>query len=176
MFARSAADAIPRTRQVVGARKTMITVFFTAKKLVVFYVLPRGSTFNQLYFIKNTFLDLKTANLYFRRQKTGSAFWVHMGNAMGRNGSKVRSKIKKNYISKMPHSPYSPDISPCDFWLFGMLKRILRDRELSSSDEIEDAIAQESNTLTFHDAQSVFRDWTRRIAWVTENDGDYISE
>jgi hypothetical protein len=46
MFARSAADVISRTRQAVGAAKTMITVFFTAKKLIMFNVLPRGSTFN----------------------------------------------------------------------------------------------------------------------------------
>jgi hypothetical protein len=47
MFARSAAYAIPRTRHVVGA-KNLITVFFAAKKLIAFDVIPRGSTFNQL--------------------------------------------------------------------------------------------------------------------------------
>jgi hypothetical protein len=74
MFARLAADVIPRTRQVVGAKKTMITVFFTAKKLIVFGVLPRGNTFNQLYFINHMFPHLQTANLDFRRQKTRSTF------------------------------------------------------------------------------------------------------
>jgi hypothetical protein len=52
------------------ARETMITVFFTAKKLIVLDVLPRGSTFNQLYFINYIFPDLETANLNFRRQET----------------------------------------------------------------------------------------------------------
>jgi hypothetical protein len=61
-----------------GAKKTMITVSFTAKKLIVLNVFPRGSTFNQLYFVNNIFPDLKTANLNFRRQKTGSTSWVHM--------------------------------------------------------------------------------------------------
>jgi hypothetical protein len=74
MFARSAADVIPRTRQAVGTKKTVITVFFPAHKLIMFDVLPRDSTFNQLYFIKHIFPDLKTANLNFRRQKTGSTF------------------------------------------------------------------------------------------------------
>jgi histone-lysine N-methyltransferase SETMAR len=126
-FARSAADIIPRTRQ-ARERKTMITVFFTAKKLILFDVLPRGSTFNQLYFINNVFPEFKTADLNFRCQKTGSTFWVHIDSSMCHNESKVTSKIKKNHISKMSHSPYSPDMSPCDFWLFGMLKQILRSR------------------------------------------------
>jgi hypothetical protein len=86
--------------------------------------------------------------------------------------------MKKNHISRMPHPSHSPDISPCDFWRFGMLKQILRDREFSSSYESEDAIAQAWNDVTFDDVQSVFRDWTRRLVWVAENenDGEYISE
>jgi hypothetical protein len=76
----------------------------------------------------------------------------------------------------MLHLPYSPDINPCDFWLFGMLKQILRDREFSSSDESEGAIAQVWKNLIFNDLQSVFRDWIRRLSWVAENDGEYIRE
>jgi hypothetical protein len=122
-------------------------MFFTAKKLILFDVLPRGSTFNQRDFINSIFPDLKTANVNFRRQKTASTFWAEL-DSMCHNGSKAPSKINKNHISRMPHSPYSPDISPCDFWLFGILKQILRDREFSSSDEIENAIAQVRNDLT----------------------------
>jgi histone-lysine N-methyltransferase SETMAR len=88
----------------------------------------------------------------------------------------VTSEIKKNHISRMPHPPYSLDISPCDFWLFGMLKQVLRDREFSLSDEIEDAIAQAWNDLTFDDVQSVFQNWIRRVVWVAENDRQYINE
>jgi histone-lysine N-methyltransferase SETMAR len=98
----------------------MITVFFTAKKLIVFDVLPRGSTFNQLYVMDGIFPDLETANLNFRRQKTGLTFWVHMDNSISHNASKVTLKIEKKHISRMPHPPYSPDINPCDLWLFGM--------------------------------------------------------
>jgi hypothetical protein len=77
MFARSAANVISGTRQTVEANKTMITVFFITKKLIAFNVLPRDSTFNQLYFINNIFPNLKTANLNFRGRKKGSTFWVH---------------------------------------------------------------------------------------------------
>jgi hypothetical protein len=71
MFARSAVDVIPRTQQTVSVEKTMIMVFFTAKKLIVPDVLSRGSTFNQIYFIRNRFPNLKTAGLNVRHQKTG---------------------------------------------------------------------------------------------------------
>jgi hypothetical protein len=57
-----------------------------------------------------------------------------------------------------------------------MLKQSLRDREFSSSDEIEDALAQVWNDLTFDDVQNVFRDWIRLLAWVDENNREHISE
>jgi hypothetical protein len=59
MFSRSRADFIPRTWEIISGKNTMITMFFTAKKLTVFDVLPRGSTFNQLYFINDMFPVLK---------------------------------------------------------------------------------------------------------------------
>jgi hypothetical protein len=122
MFARSAIHVILRTRQVVGTKTIVIALFVTAKILLVFNVLTSSSTFNQPCFINNIFPDLKTANLNSQRQKTGSTFWVHMNNSMRHDKSEVRSKIKKNHFSRMLHPPYSPDISPGNFWLFGMLK------------------------------------------------------
>jgi hypothetical protein len=98
------------------------TVFFTAKKFMVFDVLPRGSIFNQLYFTNNMFPDLETANLNFQHQKGGSNFWVHMKLSMCESGSKIMSKIKKNHISRMPYPPDSPYISLRNFWLFGMFQ------------------------------------------------------
>jgi hypothetical protein len=43
MFARSAADVIPRTRQAVDVKETMITVLLTTKKLIMFDIIPRDS-------------------------------------------------------------------------------------------------------------------------------------
>jgi hypothetical protein len=79
-----------------------------------------------------------------------------MDNSMVHNGSKVVSKFDMNHIARSPHQPYSPDLSPCDFWLFGMLKGILKDREFHSHDEIEEAITMAWNDLTFDEVQSVF--------------------
>jgi hypothetical protein len=47
--------------------------------------------------------------------------------------------------------PYAPDISPCDFWLFGMLAGILKDQAFTSSNEIDKAITKTWNDFTFND-------------------------
>jgi hypothetical protein len=67
------------------------------------------------------------------------------------------SKFGNHHIVRLPHPPYSPDLSLCDFWLFGMLKRILKNRYFHSHDEIEEAITMAWNDITFDEVQSVFR-------------------
>jgi hypothetical protein len=92
------------------------------------------------------------------------------------NGSKVVSKLDKHHTARLPHPFYSPDLRPCDFWLFGTLKGILKDREYHSPDEIEEAITMAWNDLTFNEVQSVFHNWMNRLRWVTENEGEHITE
>jgi hypothetical protein len=57
-----------------------------------------------------------------------------------------------------------------------MLKRILKDREFHSHDEIEEAITMAWNDIIFDEVQSVFHTWMNRLRWVIENGGEYITE
>jgi histone-lysine N-methyltransferase SETMAR len=127
---------------------------------------------NQQYFINYVFPDLKTENRNFRRRMPPATFLVHTGH----DGSKFVSKFNKHQIARSPHPPYSPELSPCDFWLVGVLKGILKDREFHSHGEIEQAITMARNDLTFGEVQSVFHNWINRHRWVIENGGEYITE
>jgi hypothetical protein len=157
MFARSPAEVIPRTQQAIGDKKTMITLFFTARKLIFLDALPKGHKYNQQTSVDYILMDLKKANLSFHRCMLGSTFAVGMDSSLCHNGSKVMSKFGKHDVSRFLPPPYSPDISLCDFWVFGMLKGLLKDQELSSSDEIEMVITRVWDDLTFDNVQSLFQ-------------------
>jgi hypothetical protein len=169
VFVRAPSEVIPRCGKQL-ARKIMITISFTARQLIPLDVLPEESKFNQQYFINYMFPDLQTENWNFRRMPLAT-FWVYMDNSMCHNGSKVMSKFDKNHIARLPHPHYSQDLNPCGFWLFGMLKGILKDREFHSDDEIEEAMTMAWNDLTFDEVQSVFHIWMNRFRWFIENGG-----
>jgi hypothetical protein len=57
-----------------------------------------------------------------------------------------------------------------------MSKGVSKDRELSWSDEIEEAITKAWTEFTFDEVQSVFHNWTSRFAWVIENGREYMIE
>jgi hypothetical protein len=79
MYARAPSEVISRTRQIIGARKPMITIFFTAGQLILLDTPPRGSKFNQQYFIDHVFPDLEMENRNFRPRMPFATFgctWI----------------------------------------------------------------------------------------------------
>jgi hypothetical protein len=85
---------------------------------------------------------------------------------------KMASKFERQHVSPLLHPPDSPDIRHCDFWLFGMLNGVLKDRKINSSDEIEKVITKIWDELTFDEVQSVVHNWMSHLAWVIENGGE----
>jgi hypothetical protein len=75
---------------------------------------------------------------------------------MCRNAGKISLELEHNKIKQAHHPAYAPNISPCNFWLFGFLKEKLKEQELSTSDEIIEAIMTICNDVTLKKLQSVF--------------------
>jgi hypothetical protein len=73
-----------------------------------------------------------------------------------------------------PHPVYSRDVSPHDFWLFGMLKQRMTDRQLQSPKEILDAFTELWDAVTFEELQNVFLAWMERLQCVVQNGGEYF--
>jgi histone-lysine N-methyltransferase SETMAR len=113
--------------------KTMLTVFFTSRRLIVLEALPKGTTFTQHYFVSDILPHLDGEKLRYRRNNPGQEFSLHMDNSQCHNAKKITGKLQKKRITRAPHPPYSPDLSPCDFWFFGMVKQKIKDCEFCSA-------------------------------------------
>jgi hypothetical protein len=79
-----------------------------------------------------------------------------MDNLKGHNARKITGKLQQKHITRAPHLPYSPDLSPCDFWFFGMVKQKIKDREFCSVQTVLRPLSDARNNLTFEDIQRVF--------------------
>ena len=56
-------------------------------------------------------------------------------------------------IKTVPHPPYSPDLAPCDFWLFPKL----RGCHYETIEEIKEAVTKVIDTLTQEDFHEAFQ-------------------
>ena len=73
-------------------------------------------------------------------------------------------------INTVRHSPYSPDLAPCDFWLF----RNLRGCHFETIEEIEEAVTKVLDTLTQEDFHGVFQKLLERYNKCIAAGGDYF--
>jgi histone-lysine N-methyltransferase SETMAR len=51
---------------------------------------------------------------------------LHHGNAPAHDALRVREFLANKSIIKMEYPLYSPDLAPCNFWLFRKLKNALK--------------------------------------------------
>ena len=71
-------------------------------------------------------------------------------------------------------TPYSPDLTPCDFWLFPKLKGKLRGCRYETIEEMKEAVTKVIDTLTqedFHGAFQYFLEWYNKCIAAG---GDYF--
>ena len=77
-------------------------------------------------------------------------------------------------IKTVPHSPYSPDFAPCDFWLFPKLKEKLRCCRYDTTEEIKEAVTKVIDTLTHEDFHGAFQKLFERYNKSIAAGGDYF--
>jgi hypothetical protein len=98
----------------------------------------------------------------FMRRNAGNPFLIHMHNSGCDNGRKMTGQL----------AAYSPDLSPCDFCLFGFQKQSKKGMDLSTEDHLRDALPSIWPDVTFDTLPSVFKEWLRRSMWVIENNSE----
>jgi hypothetical protein len=103
MFATSAREVVRRTKQKISAKKNMVTIFFTSTLLLVLNFLPKGTKFNQDYFIDTVLPNLYSEKRRIARRKGLPSFSFHMNNSMCHNSAKTTEKFDKRHITRVPY-------------------------------------------------------------------------
>ena len=73
-------------------------------------------------------------------------------------------------IKTVPHCPYSPDLAPCDFWLFPKL----RGCRYETIEEMKEAVTKVLDTLTQEDFHGVYQEFLERYNKCIAAEGDYF--
>ena len=103
----------------------MLIVFFDVHEIVHLEFMPQGQTINQ-----NVYKDILRRLMCSVREKRRE-LWetksclLHHDNAPAHNALSIRQFVAENNIAVLEQPPYSPDLAPCDFFLFPKLKRVI---------------------------------------------------
>ena len=115
--------------------KSMNVVFFDSRGIVHKEFVPPGQTVNNAFY-KNVLERLRKLVQRVRRDIADDWVLQH-DNAPAHTALSIREFLAKKNIPVRPHPPYSPDLAPCDFYLFPKLKSKLKGHHFGTIENIQ---------------------------------------
>ena len=163
-----------KARQSKSTHKLLMISFFDSTGMIYMRRVPTGQTVNKEY-------DVEVLRKFRERfhWKSPALFksgqWhFHQDNAPVHNSILVTDYLTKMGIKTLPHPLYSPDLAPCDFWLFPKLKENLRGCHYETIEEMKEAVTKVTDTLTQEDFHRAFQ---KLLEWFNKciaAGGDYL--
>ena len=112
-----------------------------------------------------------------RRPKCGTRglLWHH-DNAPVHTAVRTLDFLEAEVVQLLPHPPYSPDLAPCDFFLFPKVKSMLKGRRFSCDEEAVDAYFEAVSTIDKEEWGEVLKKWFERMQKCIDCDGIYFEK
>jgi hypothetical protein len=110
-----------------------------------------------------------------RRPELWPDAWIlHHDNAPVNEALAVWEFLANKSILKLNHPPYSPDLAPCDFWLFLKLKTALKGHRFSDITDIQGHATTILRSIPEEELQKCFEQWKHRLTKCIDAQGDYF--
>ena len=136
-----------KARHRKSTHKHLIIPFFDSTGMIYMHWVPTGQTVNKEYYVQ-VLREFRKRFLWKRPALLKSAQWhFHQDNAPVHNSILVTDYLTKMGIKTLPRPPYSPDLAPCDFWLFPKL----RGCRYETTEEMKVAVTKVIDMLTQED-------------------------
>jgi histone-lysine N-methyltransferase SETMAR len=123
-------------RRSKGTDKMMFIACYDMFGIIIIHRVPEGQNINQQYYRTFIMNHLRPALRKKRPQTMALGPLLLHDNASSHTGRIVQDLLKDYQWEVLPHPPYSPDLSPCDFDLFPKLKNQLRGRRYHCLDDL----------------------------------------
>jgi histone-lysine N-methyltransferase SETMAR len=152
----------------------MLISFFDANGIVHSEFVPNGETVNQAFYLQ----VLKRLHDVVRRKcpelwQSGE-WWLHHDNAPAHKALSVQQFLIKNSMTQLLQLPYSPNLAPCDFFLFPRMKKVLKGKSFADVEEVKEKMTEALKGITLKEFQDCFKKWKTRLDWCIASNGHYF--
>lgn len=167
-----------KVRQQKSVGKVMLIAFFDRKGMIYQHIVPTTiprTTVNTEYYIK--VLKKLREHVQRKRPEIANSFILHQDNAPPHTSILTRAFLDKWKIEVLEHPAYSPDLAPCDFWLFPMLKKHLRGHHFKSNAQATRFCEEVFKATPPGDYESTIKTkWVQRWKRCIANKGSYFEK
>ena len=170
----SEGDRPVTARHCKTSNRMLYAIFFDSKGPVLQIPVPKGSSVTGKFYIESILTQL--VDFYQKRRLRTSVRGIKLlhGNAPAHKSATVQEYLKESGLNVLDHPPYSPDLSPCDFWLFPRLKEMVAGHHFESHCGISSAVYRCLQHIPKEDYWAAFWKWVDRCKMCVEAGGAYF--
>ena len=152
--------------------RSLLICFFDSQGIVCKEFMPQGQTVNKQYY--HEVLARLRKRVYRVRPGIADTWVLHHNNTPCHTAISVNEYLTKNGNPVVPQPPYSPYLSPCDFFLFPKLKFNLNGRHFGTVDNIQKVMTEQLRAIPHEDFQHCYREWEQRLRRCVAFQGNYF--
>lgn len=152
--------------------KSMLICFFDSQGIVHKEFVPPGQTVNQTFY--REVLERLRKRVARVRPGIARTWMLHHDNAPCHTAVSINEFLADKSIPVVPQPPYSPDLSPCDFFLFPRLKNHLKGRHFGTLDNIQKSVTDELKGIPAEAFQHCYEQWKQRLRRCVAAQGNYF--
>jgi hypothetical protein len=151
----------------------MFTIVWNPGGFYLVNILPKRFKFDASYY-GTQILDLLSKGRRTQDGRTNRKLIVHADNACTHTVKMTSPFIEQNSMQRAPHPAYSPDLEPCDFYLFGSVKQLLSGCQFADQDSLLQAVSDILVGFEKLTLESVFHNWMERMCQCSAPDGKFV--
>ena len=152
--------------------KCMLTVMFKSTGPLLIHCLDKGETISAQSYIEYCLKPVVSAIEKQRPTSGTKNMKILHDNAKPHVAKVVQEYLNNEGIAIIDHPPYSPDLAPCDFWLFSKIKQHLTDHKDVQS--LKKQITEIVNAIPKDEWLKTFEKYLERMQLCIDNKGEYF--
>ncbi len=157
-------------------QKLMLIVFWDASGVIHHEFLEHGATVNTEIWLGY----LRRFRESMRRKRpqlwTAKNWTFLMDNAPAHCSCISADFYHKTGMDLMSHPPYSPDLAPCDFWLFPTMKGKLRGMRFETLDDLQIAVSRTLKSIPKEEYRQALQCLPHRYQRCVDQDGGFFGK
>ena len=145
--------------QVRSKTKVMLLAFFDSECIVHHEYAPNGQTINKEFYVE-VLWRLRESRHWKRLEKWRDGDWIlHHDSAPAHTSHLVQQFLAKHGTAQLQQLPYSPDLAPCDFFLFPRLKKVLKGHRFEATEDIKQNSTKTLLDIPKEEFAKCFQQW-----------------
>jgi histone-lysine N-methyltransferase SETMAR len=155
-------DVPDNVKRMISSKKMMLSAYFSRTGFVSIEFLPQRQKCNSQFFTE-IILPSLSARLSVRRPKLkATAARLHSDNGKPHNSRLSIEKMEEYGFIRVPQTPYSPDLAPCDFFMFGCLQFQLEAKTFFDEDSVTEEVRRILMEIPVNLLHPVMDEWIQR--------------